>query len=110
MDLFIEVGQVVFASPLAHLLLVTVGMSVVVVAAAIPFVQPALVLALELVVQHHALDRRAAVVQALRFALVGAIDLEVVFQFPLASQAVVERLAVIPAAATMALEESASLL
>ena len=70
-DLLVEVRQVVFERPLFDLPLVAIGVSVVVVAVAIPLVQPLLVLALELVVQDDALDARVAFVEALGDAQVG---------------------------------------
>jgi hypothetical protein len=42
-------------------------------------IQPSLVLTLELMVEHDAVDVRSALAQTLRRAFVGAIDLEVVF-------------------------------
>ena len=83
---------------------------VVVGTVAIPLVEPRLVLALELVVEDDALDASAALRQALSFAFVGAIDLEVVFQLPLAFDAVPERLAVTLVAVSMAFEQASALL
>lgn len=71
-----------------------VGVAVVVVAVAIAFVQPLLVVAFQLIVEDDPLNAGAAVQEGFCFALVGAIDLEVVLQFPLASDASVEGLRV----------------
>ena len=71
MHLVIEVRQLVLACPFLDLVRVAIGMAVVVVADAITFVQPLLVVALELVVQHDAIDWGAAAFQALRFAFEG---------------------------------------
>src|SRR6266446_6263946 len=65
-------------------------MAVVVVAVAITLVEPLLVVAHELVVQNDALDSRAALLQTLRLAFERAIDLNVVFELPLAFDARVE--------------------
>src|SRR5262249_25495517 len=56
--------------------------------------QPALVLPLELVIQHDPLDPRVTLGEPLRGAFIGAIDLEVMFQLPLAFDARPEGLAV----------------
>ena len=73
-------------------------------------VQPLLVLTLELVIEHHPIDARAALFQALGFTFEGAIDLDVVFQLPLALNAGVERLAAVLIAISMALEQAAAVL
>ena len=67
-------------------------MSVVVVVVLVALVEPALVLALQLVVEDDALDVRAALQETRLGLFVRAIDLEVVFEFALAPQARVERL------------------
>lgn len=108
MHLIIEVRQVVLARPFFDLVLVAVGMAVVVVAVPIPLVQPLLVVALELVVQNDPIDARVALLQTLRFAFEGAIDLNVVFELPLAFNARVERLAAILIAVSMALKQASS--
>ena len=106
MELFIEVGKVVLVCPFADLFVRPIGMAVVVGAVAIPLVQPALVLTLELVVEHDAVDVRTAFRQALRGAFVGAIDLEVVFELPFAFDAMPERLAVTLIAVAMVFEQA----
>jgi hypothetical protein len=70
-------------------------------------VEPALVLALQLVVEDDALDVRTAVQEAVLGLFVRPIDLEVVFQFPFAPQARVERLRVLVIVIAVALEEAA---
>jgi hypothetical protein len=108
--LVIEVREVVFVRPVANLIGRAVGMSVVIVVVLVALVEPALVLALQLVVQDDALDVRAAP-QEMRLGLfVGAIDLEVVFQFTLPSEARVERLMMVPIEVPMALEKAAAVL
>jgi hypothetical protein len=60
---------------------------------------------LELVVQDDPIDPRAALLQALGFAFEGSIDLDVMFELPLAFDARVKGLAALPVAITMALEQ-----
>ena len=62
-DLVIEVREVVFVRPLSDFLLCPIGVSVVVRAVAIPLVEPGLVLTLELVVEHDAVNPRATLGQ-----------------------------------------------
>ena len=82
--LAVEIRQVVLERPVADLFGRAIGVAVVVAAVPVALVQPALVVALELVVEDNAIDSCAAGLQALCLALVGAIDLDVVFQFTLA--------------------------
>jgi hypothetical protein len=110
MDLLIEVREVVFECPVTDLFRCAIGMPIVVVAVPIPFVEPLLVVALELVVEQHAIDTRAALVKAFRFTLVGAIDLDVVLQFRFAFQTRVERLLMAMVAVTVAVQEIPSFL
>jgi hypothetical protein len=81
MHLVVEVRQVVFPCPLFDLTLIAIGTSAVVVMIAIVLVEPTLVLTLEFVVEDDSLDACAAFLEARRFTFVGAIDLDVVFQF-----------------------------
>jgi hypothetical protein len=104
-DLVIEVRQVVFVRPLANLLRGTIGMAVVVVAVPIALVKPRLVLMLELVVEDHPLDARAALLEAFCFTFVGVIDLDVVFQFPLAFETRIERLPVLVVMVTVGFQK-----
>ena len=110
MHLVIEVRQVVFVRPLANLIRGSIGVAVVVVAVLVAFVQPPLVLALELVVQDDAIDAGAALQQPRLCLFVGAIDLDVVLQFARACEARVERLLVLVIAVSVALEQAAAFL
>jgi hypothetical protein len=109
MQLVVEVRQVVLARPLTDLICGSIGVSVVVVSVLVALVQPALVLALELVVEDDALDVGAALQQARLCLAVGAIDLEVVLEFTRARQARVEGLVVLVVAVSMALEKAAAI-
>ena len=101
MDLFIEVRQVVFEGPLLNLPVIAIRVSVVVVAIPIVFMELLLVLALELVVEEHALDMGIALGQALGDAQVGVIDLCVMFELALSFEAGVELLARVVAAVSV---------
>ena len=106
----IGVGQVVLGCPFSNLGFVAIRPAVTVGAAAIPLLEELLILALELVVQNDALDACAARLEALRFALVRAVDLRVVLDLARLLQVRVERLAVVAAAvaiATVRLEQIA---
>jgi hypothetical protein len=85
-------------------------MAVIVVVVLVPLVEPALVLALQLVVEDDALDVRAAVQETVLGLFVRAIDLKVVFEFPFAPQARVERLGVLVIGIAVALKEAAPVL
>src|SRR5947209_5552721 len=108
--LVIEVRQVVVVCPFADLFVGSIGVAIVVGAITIALMEPALVLALELVVEDDPFHAPAAVSQALCFAFVCAIDLEVVFPLPFAFKAVPERLAVALVAASMMFEEAPTFL
>jgi len=86
-DLVIEVWQVVFIRPFTNLVSGPIGMSVVVVAVPVTLVQPALVVAFELVVEDDAVDAGAALEEPRLGLFIGSVDLEVVLQFPLAREA-----------------------
>ena len=103
-------GRSCSRAQLADFLCRPIGVSVVVVAVAIALVQPALVLTLELVVEHDSFESRAALCQALRSAFVGAIDLDVVFELPFAFNAVPEGLAVTLIAVAMVFEQASAVL
>jgi len=107
-DLIIEVGKFVLPCPLLDLSLVAIGASIAVAPIPVALVQPPLVLTLEFVVEDDSLDACAALLKAFCFTFVGAIDLDVVLQFPLAFRACVEGLATISVA--VALEQTATLL
>ena len=87
-QLVIEVRELVLDRPGADLLVGPIGMSVVIVAVAVPLMQPSLVVTLELVIEDDAIDACAALREALCGAFVRAIDLEVVFKLSLAFEAV----------------------
>ena len=110
MDLVIEVRQVVLERPVADLVVAPIRVPVVIRTVAIPLVKPRLVITLELVVEADAINPGAAVGQALRFAFIGAIDLEVVFQLALAFDAIPERLAVTLVGSAMVFEQAAAFL
>jgi hypothetical protein len=95
MHLAIEVRQVMFAGPLPDLFRRSIGVAVVVLAVPIALVQPLLVLTLELVVEDDPLDAGAALQEGFCLAFVGPVDLDVVLQFPLGSDAGVEGLLVL---------------
>lgn len=98
------------AGPFADLGIRPIGVSVVARAVAIAFVQPGLVLALELVVEADPLDAGAAVRQALRGALVRAIDVQVVSQLALAFHAMPEGLAGTLIAVAVAFDQAPAVL
>ena len=89
----VVVRQVVFPSPACNLLRLPVRSSVAVLPPAIALVQEPLVVALQLVVQDHAIHSAALLSKALLGMRVGAIDLRVVRQLARLSEARVERLA-----------------
>jgi hypothetical protein len=76
----------------------------------VAFVEPALVLALQFVVEDNALNVCTAVQETVLGLFVRAIDLEVVLQFSLARQARVERLVMVLIEVSMALEKAAAFL
>jgi hypothetical protein len=80
MDAVVEVRQVVFARPAFDFVRVAIRSSIAVRAAAIPLLEPLLILALELVFEHDAPDLRALVAEPLFFAQVCAIDLNIMRQ------------------------------
>jgi hypothetical protein len=85
-------------------------MAVVVGAVPIALVEPALVLALELVVEHDAIDVPAAALEAPGGAFVRAIDLDVVGELALAFNAVPEGLRSTPIAVAMVFEQAPAFL
>jgi hypothetical protein len=108
--LVVEVRQVMFVCPLADLIRSSIGMSVVVVVVVIAFVQPTLVLALELVVQHDAIDARAPLQEPCLGLFVGAVDLDVVFQFSRPNKARVEGLMTLVVSVLAMLEKAPAFL
>jgi hypothetical protein len=83
-DHVIEIRQVVFVRPFANLIGRAIRMAVVVVVILVPLVEPALILALQLVVEDDALNVCTPVQETVLGLFVRAIDLEVVFQLALA--------------------------
>jgi hypothetical protein len=73
----------------------------------VAFVEPALILAPQLVVEDDALDVRTALQETVLGLFVRAMDLEVVFEFSFAPQARVERLRVLVIVIAVALKEAA---
>lgn len=92
--------------------IVLIGRAIVMAVVVVPvaLVEPALVLALQLVVEDDALDVRTSVQETVLGLFVRAIDVEVVFEFPFAPQARVERLRVLVIGIAVSLEEAAPVL
>ena len=109
-DLVIEVRQVVLVRPFANLIRRAIGVAIVVVVILVALVEPALILALEFVIEDDAVNVRAALHEARLGLFVRAIDPEVVFEFALTSQTRVERLVMVPIDVPMALEKAAAAL
>jgi len=108
--LVIEVRQLVFERPVPNLFVSPIRVSVVIIAVAVPLMQPLLVVALELMIEDDAIDARAALREALCRPFVRAIDLQVVLKLSFAFQAIPERLAARLVAITMTFEKAAALL
>ena len=108
MHLLIEVRQVVFTCPFANLVWRAIGPSIAVIVVFVALVQPALILALELVIQHDVIHTRAALQEPRLGLFVGAIDLGVVLQFSRSHKARVERLTALVARITPMFEETAT--
>jgi hypothetical protein len=88
----IPVRQVVLMGPLLDFARVAIRPSVGVRPAAIALVQPLLVLALQLLLQAHALKLHSLCLELCGITFIRAIDLTVVFELPLARDARMERL------------------
>jgi hypothetical protein len=101
-DITVLVRQVVFARPSCDLLRLPVRPAIAILPAAIAFVQESLVVALQLIVQDHAIYSPALLAQPLLGAEVSAVDLRVVRQLTRLSEARVERLAWLPGAFLLA--------
>src|SRR5437870_4056304 len=101
----VEVRQGVLVRPLLDLMGVTVWPSVGIRAVSIAFLEPLLVFTLQLVVEPHALDLQATRREPRCLALVGAIDLGIMFQLALAFEPGVERLAGISVAGPIRLQQ-----
>ena len=93
MHLVVEIREVLFGGPRLNLLLRPFWVAVVVVVVPVVLVEPALVVALQLVVEDDALDVGPALAEPLLGLLVGAVDLQVVLAFARADEAGVEGLA-----------------
>jgi hypothetical protein len=79
-DAVVEVRQVVLTRPAFDLAAIAIGSSIAVWSAAVPLLEPFLILALELVVEDDAPNLRALVAEPFLFSQVGAIELDVVRQ------------------------------
>jgi hypothetical protein len=97
----VEVRQVVFERPRFDLARVAVGVAVVVFALPIALVQPFLVLALELVVEDHALDAGVTLFEPVGDAEIRLVDLRVVFELAFAFEPRIELLARVLVAAAV---------
>jgi hypothetical protein len=93
MDLAVEEWQVMIVRPPFDFAVVAIRPAVRLGPVSVPFLQPLLVLALQLVIDADAADLQTARFELRGFTLVGAIDLGVVFQFSLAFEAGVKGLA-----------------
>lgn len=91
-NLVVEVRQAVLDGPLANFSRRAIRVAVVVAAVAVMLVEPALILALEFVVEDDAIDVRAALPEPRCRLLVRSIDLEVMLPLAFAHEARVELL------------------
>ena len=107
-DLVIEVRQVVFVRPFPNLIGRAIGVAVVVVVVLVALVEPALILALQLVVEDDALDASSILDKPCLGPFVGAIDLQVVFPLTRPNQTGVEGLALLWMRVAVTLQEAAS--
>lgn len=98
MHLFVEIWKVMITRPQLNFFRVAIRRSVRIVPITIAFMQPALIVALEFVVEDDAVDACAALCEPLRFAKVGAIDLGIVFHFARLPKARVELLLAVTSA------------
>jgi hypothetical protein len=110
MDLVIEVRKVVFASPLANLVLAPIRFVVGVSPPSVARMQPRLIVALELVVEDDSTDVCTALSQPLCCPFIGAVHLDVVFPLALAFEAVPQCLAVALLAVSVLFQETAACL
>jgi hypothetical protein len=91
-DAVIEVRQVVLTRPAFDFVAIAIGPSIAVRPAAVAFLKPLLILALELAVKDDAPNLRALVAEPFVFPQVGAIELDVVSQLTRPAHAGVEGL------------------
>jgi hypothetical protein len=109
-DPIIEVRQLMLPCPCTDFFLVTIWMPVVVVAPRIVLMEPLLIVPLQLVIEHHAVDASALFVKAVRCMEIGVIDVRIVFELTRSFEARVIGLAGIPIDIAMTLKNlSASL-
>jgi hypothetical protein len=101
----VEVRQVMVVRPLIDLACVTIRPSIRVRPAPVALVEPPLIFALQLIVQPHALNRSAPLLEPLYLALIGAINLGIVFELALAFESCIERLASVPGAVSIRLKQ-----
>ena len=92
MQMPVKVREVVLVRPVPNLGLVSIGPAIAVRAAPVVLLQELLILALQLAIEQHPFDVRAALAQALSLPLVRAEDLRVVLHFPRLLQIGVELL------------------
>jgi hypothetical protein len=86
--------QVVLRGPGSDLFKLAIRPAVTVAPVAIPLLEKFLILGLELVLQHYAVDVRALVAQPLGFLAIGTIDVRVVLQLPRPLDPVMEGLSI----------------
>jgi hypothetical protein len=91
-DLLVEVGQVVGTRPVVDLRRRAIGTPVAITAAGIPLLEESSVFLFQLVVKDDALDACPALLEALRFANVGRIELDIVLHLARLLELGVERL------------------
>jgi hypothetical protein len=104
MNRLVEVRQVVFARPFLDFSRVPIGSTVAVWAAAVVFLEKALVLSLQIVLQYHAPDLRALLAQTFLGTQVGAIERGVVRQLAGPADPGAELLVTLAAVPTVTLE------
>src|SRR5438132_1052070 len=105
LDVSVVARQAVLARPFGDLFRAAIRPTVAVGATAIPFLQEALVVPLELVVEDDALDAGATLPEPLGLAEICAEDLRVVLDLAWLLQVRVERLAAISIAVSMRVEQ-----
>jgi hypothetical protein len=86
--------QVVLQGPRSDLFKLAIWSPVTVAPVTIPLLEKLLILGLELVLQHDAVDVRALVAQPLGFLEIGTIDVRVVLQLPRPLDPVMEGLSI----------------
>jgi hypothetical protein len=94
-DLVVKVREVVLTRPFLDLMWFPIRPSIGIVPVRVTLVEPLLVLALELVVENHAVDAGRARIELLRFAQISLADLRVMFDLARLNQAGIELLEVL---------------